>query len=255
MRTASDLNFRDNRSTLLCSFGAATSSISGEELCRTCISIRTVMLGHNHALTLAAQETLVKLFMFVMELSVWKFLCKAALLGFVCPLATTSLWHLFLQGGNGPGDTGLVLPTTDAKPRLNWTPELHECFIEAVNQLGGADSEARPNSNEAHVNSRAYHVPPKNPSSGALPKLAKCCMAAAARERVSGATGVLMSNTNLSSQTIKSLQISEAIQTQIEVQKRLHEQLEVQRHLQLRIEAQQGKYLQSVLEKAQETLV
>ncbi|XAR56853.1 hypothetical protein NMG60_11037474 [Bertholletia excelsa] len=34
---------------------------SGEELCRTCISIRTVMLGHNHALTLAAQETLAKL--------------------------------------------------------------------------------------------------------------------------------------------------------------------------------------------------
>lgn len=34
---------------------------SGEELCRTCISIRTVMLGHNNALTLAAQETLAKL--------------------------------------------------------------------------------------------------------------------------------------------------------------------------------------------------
>ncbi|PIA44936.1 hypothetical protein AQUCO_01700484v1 [Aquilegia coerulea] len=34
---------------------------SGEELCRTCISIRTVMLGHNHAQTLAAQETLTKL--------------------------------------------------------------------------------------------------------------------------------------------------------------------------------------------------
>ncbi|XP_023749711.1 uncharacterized protein LOC111897991 [Lactuca sativa] len=33
----------------------------GEELCRTCISIRTVMLGHNHAQTLAAQETLSKL--------------------------------------------------------------------------------------------------------------------------------------------------------------------------------------------------
>ncbi|KAK4478755.1 hypothetical protein RD792_014253 [Penstemon davidsonii] len=40
---------------------------------------------------------------------------------------------------------------------------------------------------------------------------------------------------------------------QIEVQRRLHEQLEVQRHLQLRIEAQ-GKYLQGVLEKAQDTL-
>ncbi|KAL5712594.1 hypothetical protein ACHQM5_014750 [Ranunculus cassubicifolius] len=34
---------------------------SGEELCRTCISIRTVMLGHNHAQTLASQETLTKL--------------------------------------------------------------------------------------------------------------------------------------------------------------------------------------------------
>uniref|UniRef100_A0A7N0SVT5 Uncharacterized protein n=1 Tax=Kalanchoe fedtschenkoi TaxID=63787 RepID=A0A7N0SVT5_KALFE len=34
---------------------------AGEELCRTCISIRTVMLGHNHPKTLAAQETLAKL--------------------------------------------------------------------------------------------------------------------------------------------------------------------------------------------------
>ncbi|KAG5598053.1 hypothetical protein H5410_039285 [Solanum commersonii] len=34
---------------------------SGEDLCRTCISIRTVMLGHNHAQTLAAQQTLAKL--------------------------------------------------------------------------------------------------------------------------------------------------------------------------------------------------
>ncbi|CAI9088106.1 OLC1v1022350C1 [Oldenlandia corymbosa var. corymbosa] len=33
----------------------------GEDLCRTCISIRTVMLGHNHAQTLAAQKTLAKL--------------------------------------------------------------------------------------------------------------------------------------------------------------------------------------------------
>lgn len=34
---------------------------SAKELCRTCISIRTVMLGHNHAQTLAAQETLARL--------------------------------------------------------------------------------------------------------------------------------------------------------------------------------------------------
>ena len=48
--------------------------------------------------------------------------------------------HLILQRGNIQGDSGLKL-STDAKPRLKWTPELHEHFIEAVNQLGGPDSE------------------------------------------------------------------------------------------------------------------
>ncbi|GKE06494.1 hypothetical protein Tco_1398512, partial [Tanacetum coccineum] len=33
----------------------------GEEVCKTCISIRTMMLGHNHSQTLAAEETLSKL--------------------------------------------------------------------------------------------------------------------------------------------------------------------------------------------------
>ncbi|XP_018451046.1 myb family transcription factor PHL8 isoform X2 [Raphanus sativus] len=49
------------------------------------------------------------------------------------------------------------------------------------------------------------------------------------------------------------LKITEALQLQMEVQKKLHEQIEVQRHLQVKIEAQ-GKYLQSVLMKAQQTL-
>lgn len=34
---------------------------SGEDLCRSCISIRTVVLGHGHAQTVAAQDTLAKL--------------------------------------------------------------------------------------------------------------------------------------------------------------------------------------------------
>ncbi|XP_072085595.1 myb family transcription factor PHL8-like isoform X3 [Arachis hypogaea] len=49
----------------------------------------------------------------------------------------------------------------------------------------------------------------------------------------------------------ESMRIAEALQMQMEVQKKLYEQIE--RHLQLKIEAQ-GKYLQSVLHKAQETL-
>lgn len=40
---------------------------------------------------------------------------------------------------NLPGDTCLVL-TADHRPRLRWTAELHERFVDAVTQLGGPDS-------------------------------------------------------------------------------------------------------------------
>ncbi|RYQ92613.1 hypothetical protein Ahy_B09g098836 isoform C [Arachis hypogaea] len=72
---------------------------------------------------------------------------------------------------------------------------------------------------------------------------------------------LMISSLNLRCQSVKelngesdleaSMQIAEALQMQMEVQKKLYEQIEVQRHLQLKIEAQ-GKYLQSVLHKAQE---
>ncbi|XP_026661444.2 myb-related protein 2 isoform X2 [Phoenix dactylifera] len=88
------------------------------------------------------------------------------------------------------------------------------------------------------------------PNTGTTKNVIGCPLAA---DRTAEGNGSLMSNTTVASQTNKTMQISEALQMQIEVQRRLHEQLEVQRHLQLRIEAQ-GKYLQSVLEKAQETL-
>uniref|UniRef100_A0A1D1Z681 Myb family transcription factor APL n=1 Tax=Anthurium amnicola TaxID=1678845 RepID=A0A1D1Z681_9ARAE len=164
--------------------------------------------------------------------------------------------HLFLQGPNVTGDTGLVL-STDAKPRLKWTPELHERFIEAVNQLGGADKATPktimrlmgiPGLTLYHLKShlQKYRLS-KNLQAQANNGASKNVLLERPPE-----VGGTLSGTN-PSQTNKTLQISEALQMQIEVQKRLHEQLEVQRHLQVRIEAQ-GKYLQSVLEKAQETL-
>ncbi|CAN4118255.1 unnamed protein product [Withania somnifera] len=164
--------------------------------------------------------------------------------------------HLFLQGGNGYGDSGLVL-STDAKPRLKWTPDLHERFIEAVNQLGGADK-ATPKSVLKLMGIQGltlYHLKShlqkyrlsKNLHGQANASGANKAVAAAGVERISENSATCMSNPSTGSQPNKNIQISKAIQMQIEVQRRLHEQLE------LRIEAQ-GKYLQSVLEKAQETL-
>ena len=48
------------------------------------------------------------------------------------------------------GDSGLVL-TTDPKPRLRWTVELHERFVDAVAQLGGPDSTRHKPSCTAHI--------------------------------------------------------------------------------------------------------
>jgi hypothetical protein len=49
-----------------------------------------------------------------------------------------------LQGGgvsNHKGDPCLVL-TADPKPRLRWTQDLHERFVDAVTQLGGPSSKS-----------------------------------------------------------------------------------------------------------------
>lgn len=173
--------------------------------------------------------------------------------------------NLFLQAGNGPGDSGLVL-STDAKPRLKWNPELHERFVEAVNQLGGADKATPkavmrlmgiPGLTLYHLKShlQKYRLC-KNLQTQASGRTAKNVVgpaAVAVSVGISEGSGSLVNNINPGPQSNKTVQINEALQMQMEVQMRLHEQMEVQRHLQMRIEAQ-GKYLQSVLEKAQATL-
>ncbi|KAL3839272.1 hypothetical protein ACJIZ3_023863 [Penstemon smallii] len=166
--------------------------------------------------------------------------------------------NLFLQGANSKGESGLVL-STDAKPRLKWTPDLHERFIEAVNQLGGAEK-ATPKSvlklmgipglTLYHLKS---HLQKYRLSKNLHGQANNGGTKTPVGDRIPEENITHMSNQNTATQTNKDIHLGEAIQMQIEVQRRLHEQLEVQRHLQLRIEAQ-GTYLKSVLEKAQETL-
>lgn len=168
-------------------------------------------------------------------------------------------------------DTGLVL-STDPKPRLRWTQELHERFVDAVAKLGGPDK-ATPKSVMRVMGVKGltlYHLKShlqkyrlgKQPhkeinvdtNKDGTPRGGSVAAFGAATFRASEVqAGCNSVSTMLGTNMTDTLQITEALRMQMEVQRRLHEQLEVQRHLQLRIEAQ-GKYLQAILEKARETL-
>ncbi|CAL5430986.1 unnamed protein product [Camellia sinensis] len=161
-------------------------------------------------------------------------------------------------------DTNLNL-SSDTKPRLKWTPQLHHQFVDAVTQLGGADN-ATPKTLmrmmgipeltlyhlKSHLQkyrlgksqqSETYHDNKQEDFFAADDKLNQ-----RRDDHFSGEVGDATQNQNNGS-----MPMARALQMQMDVQRKLHEQIEVQRHLQLRIEAQ-GKYLQSVLKKAQETL-
>ncbi|KAI5062059.1 hypothetical protein GOP47_0022598 [Adiantum capillus-veneris] len=153
--------------------------------------------------------------------------------------------------------TGVIL-SADPKPRLRWTAELHKRFVDAVMQLGGADK-ATPKSVMKAMNVKGltlYHLKShlqkyrlgKQPQRDTQPEVARHDLVEESICHVSSCGQTLPRRDDSNS-----VQISEALRLQMEVQQKLRDQLEVQRLLQLRIEAQ-GKYLQSILEKAQQTL-
>ncbi|KAF3946046.1 hypothetical protein CMV_027643 [Castanea mollissima] len=156
------------------------------------------------------------------------------------------------------GDTGLVL-TTDPKPRLRWTAELHERFVDAVTQLGGPDK-ATPKTIMKVMGVKGltlYHLKShlqkfrlgKQPHKD-LNDQAVRDASALEFQRDGAATSRIMGhhfNEHIN------IHHTEGLRTQMEVRRRLNEQLEVQKHLQMRIDAQ-GKYMETILDKACRTL-
>nr|QEX51393.1 myb-related protein 2-like isoform X8 [Cymbidium ensifolium] len=125
-----------------------------------------------------------------------------------------------LEGTSLPVDASLVL-TSDPKPRLRWTADLHDRFVDSVTQLGGPDK-ATPKAILRIMNVKGltlYHLKShlqkyriaKNPDPSTVNNDKK--------------TNDELKNRNDKSQP----QFNEAMlqQIQIDVQRKLHEQIEV----------------------------
>ncbi|KAH9615759.1 hypothetical protein KSS87_019163 [Heliosperma pusillum] len=175
---------------------------------------------------------------------------------------TTEIGQVLLGGGEASATatatataTACVVLTSDPKPRLRWTSELHDRFVDAVSHLGGPQK-ATPKTILRTMGVKGltlYHLK-SHLQKYRIGKLA-CKDAAdsskdASCKAESHDTDSSTSSSRMKAQDLKDgYQVTEALRAQMEIQRRLHEQLEVPRHLQLRMEAQ-NKYLHSLVEKA-----
>ncbi|XP_058188984.1 myb family transcription factor PHL11 [Rhododendron vialii] len=172
----------------------------------------------------------------------------------------------YLGGGSSEyhpyESSGGVVMSRDPKPRLRWTADLHDRFVDAVTKLGGPEK-ATPKSVLRLMGLKGltlYHLKSHLQKYRLGQQAKKQNTAEQNNENYGGSyldyqvhsSGATTNSSGVNSEQGE-MPIAEALRCQIEVQKRLQEQLEVQKKLQMRIEAQ-GKYLQAILDKAQKNL-
>ncbi|KAM6587625.1 hypothetical protein CsatA_010230 [Cannabis sativa] len=176
------------------------------------------------------------------------------------------LESLFLSGRNimerSFGYENGIVMTRDPKPRLRWTADLHDRFVDAVTKLGGPEK-ATPKAVLRLMGLKGltlYHLKSHLQKYRLGQQTRKQNLVEHSKESNGCSYVQFGSHSSVTSTTSSrgdkeqcDIPITEALKHQNEVQKRLEEQLEVQKKLQMRIEAQ-GKYLQAILEKAQKSL-
>ncbi|KAJ8432931.1 hypothetical protein Cgig2_023061 [Carnegiea gigantea] len=173
--------------------------------------------------------------------------------------------HQYMDGGGG-GSGGGVLVSRDPKPRLRWTPDLHQRFVDAVTKLGGPDSTSfSPPKSNSQVSAEVDGLKGLNfkyrlgqaqskKQNDSQQKTEKSTGTRNSNSRYSlHCSEASTSGTNSSNgkYDLGDAPITEALRCQLEMQNKLQEQIEVEQRLQKRIDAQ-GRYLEAILSKAQQ---
>ncbi|CAH9072088.1 unnamed protein product [Cuscuta epithymum] len=138
---------------------------------------------------------------------------------------------------DGAGDPCLLL-TSDSRPRLRWTTDLHDRFVDAITQLGGP-SKATPKAilRTMSVNGLTlFHL------KSHLQKY-RLGLSTAYPLEISAPPNLLAPDRN------EGYGVKEALRVQMEVQSELDLQVEVEKRLQIREDAQR-RYLTSLLQAA-----